>query len=172
MLGALPPLAGEVKIGSALKSGNLTQLHDNLPQSVTPQEYVTDLHLVKDHLMARNLLIRHGLTLAQTKMSIERLNPGARVRLLLTIFIASNVNLLILDEPTNHLDREASIELISSLNSYNGILIVISHDRSFLNALDLTHLYQLTPKKLQPIPSLSDYYEDIEARVKSSFTES
>ena len=49
------------------------------------------------------------------------------------------VNALVLDEPTNHLDEEAVEEVIATLNKYEGTVVVVSHDRNFLNTIKLTH---------------------------------
>jgi ATP-binding cassette subfamily F protein 3 len=64
---------------------------------------------------------------------IGELSGGERARLVFAILTAEAPNLLILDEPTNHLDIEMRESLISSLASYRGAVILITHDRNFLN---------------------------------------
>ena len=63
----------------------------------------------------------------------------------MAVLMAQGVNCLVLDEPTNHLDLEAIEQLESALTSYEGTLIVVSHDRRFLEAIDLTRSIDLTP---------------------------
>ena len=63
------------------------------------------------------------------------LSPGERTRAHLAELQARGVNLLVLDEPTNHLDLEAVEQLEAALAGYDGTLVVVSHDRRFLEAV-------------------------------------
>ena len=63
------------------------------------------------------------------------LSPGERTRAHLAELMARGVNCLVLDEPTNHLDLEAIEELETALAAYDGTLVVVSHDRRFLEAV-------------------------------------
>ena len=64
--------------------------------------------------------------------------------MLLAIFAMRKVNALVLDEPSNHLDEEAVAEVVATLNKYQGTVIVVSHDRGFLHAINLTHVMSLS----------------------------
>lgn len=81
---------------------------------------------------------------------------------------------MILDEPTNHLDIEAVAEIISSLNTYTGTVVVVSHDRTFLTTMKLTRIMHLAPQGLSEIDELEEFYsvteDSVSKVVKSSFS--
>ena len=68
----------------------------------------------------------------------DTLSPGERTRAVLARFAAQGVNCLVLDEPTNHLDLPAIEQLEQALDSYDGTLLVVSHDRRLLETVELT----------------------------------
>ncbi len=82
---------------------------------------------------ARNLLAKFGLSADHIARPSNSLSPGERTRSQLAIFSAQGVNCLILDEPTNHLDLPALEQLESALETYDGTLILVSHDRYLLS---------------------------------------
>jgi ATPase subunit of ABC transporter with duplicated ATPase domains len=84
---------------------------------------------------ARTLLAKFGLGADHVRRSCETLSPGERTRAHLAELQAAGVNLLVLDEPTNHLDLEAVEQLEQALAAWDGALVVISHDRRFLEAV-------------------------------------
>lgn len=73
--------------------------------------------------------------------------------------------MLVLDEPTNHLDEDAVTEIVSSLESYPGTIIVVSHNRDFLEALRLTRTYQLSSEGLEEMESVGSFVEELEDAV-------
>jgi ATP-binding cassette subfamily F protein 3 len=81
----------------------------------------------------RDLLARFGLTGDQMNQRIGDLSGGERSRAALARLVAEKVNVLVLDEPTNHLDLWACEALESALGEFEGTIIVVSHDRYFLN---------------------------------------
>ncbi len=87
---------------------------------------------------ARTLLAKFGLGAEHVLRACETLSPGERTRAHLAELQAAGVNLLVLDEPTNHLDLEAVEQLEQALSSWDGALVVVSHDRRFLEALAQT----------------------------------
>jgi ATPase subunit of ABC transporter with duplicated ATPase domains len=68
---------------------------------------------------------------------VARLSPGERTRAALALLQARGVNLLVLDEPTNHLDLPAIEQLEEALESYDGALLLVSHDRRLLDNVSL-----------------------------------
>ncbi len=84
---------------------------------------------------ARTLLAKFGLGVDHVGRSCSTLSPGERTRAHLAELQACGVNVLVLDEPTNHLDIEAVEQLESALAGYDGTLVVVSHDRRFLEAV-------------------------------------
>ena len=71
-------------------------------------------------------------------MPARGLSYGERTRALMATFAAREVNLLVLDEPTNHLDVAAVEQLEAALAGYDGTMVVVSHDRAFLDAVGVT----------------------------------
>ncbi|UGQ10378.1 ATP-binding cassette domain-containing protein [Yinghuangia sp. ASG 101] len=83
----------------------------------------------------RTLLAKFGLKADHVLRSAATLSPGERTRAALALLQARGVNLLVLDEPTNHLDLPAIEQLESALASYNGTLLLVTHDRRMLDAV-------------------------------------
>ena len=93
---------------------------------------------------ARTLLAKFGLGADHVSRSCATLSPGERTRAHLAELQAAGVTLLVLDEPTNHLDLEAVEQLEQALAGYDGTLIVVSHDRRFLEAVAPTRVVELS----------------------------
>jgi ATPase subunit of ABC transporter with duplicated ATPase domains len=92
---------------------------------------------------ARTLLAKFALGADDIERDVSSLSPGERTRAGLALLTARGVNCLILDEPTNHLDLEAIEELETALETYDGCLIVVTHDRRFLERLAVTRTITL-----------------------------
>lgn len=165
LTGMIQPMSGSVYIGKDLIIGNLMQEHQSLPRKITPRAYLATL-TGEDMFVAGSRVIGFGLTYHQVDMPIEDLNPGARARLLLASFSMRRVNMLVLDEPTNHLDEEAVSELTATLNEYEGIVLVVSHDRCFLESLRLSYTLVLSPQGLSRIDSIDLFVNEIEEAVE------
>jgi ATPase subunit of ABC transporter with duplicated ATPase domains len=93
--------------------------------------------------VARTLLAKFNLGADDVDRACTTLSPGERTRSHLAELMAGGVNCLVLDEPTNHLDLEAIEELESALEAYEGTLVVVSHDRHFLEAVAPTRSINL-----------------------------
>lgn len=125
---------GVMQLGSRLKIAYLPQ------QVHFEDEELTVLETFKKDVIMTETQARH--TLAQFLFygeavfkKVKGLSGGEKSRLLLCKLIQEDVNLLILDEPTNHLDIESRENLEEALQSFNGTLLFISHDRYFINKL-------------------------------------
>jgi ATPase subunit of ABC transporter with duplicated ATPase domains len=92
---------------------------------------------------SRSLLAKFGLGADQVGRAGRDLSPGERSRAVLATLMAEGVNCLVLDEPTNHLDIEAIEQLEQALASFEGTLLLVSHDRRFLESVHLTRTLQL-----------------------------
>jgi ATPase subunit of ABC transporter with duplicated ATPase domains len=92
---------------------------------------------------ARTLLAKFALGADDVERAAPGLSAGERTRAALALLSARGVNCLILDEPTNHLDLEAIAELETALESYAGCLVVVTHDRRFLERLAVTRTITL-----------------------------
>lgn len=163
--GILPPLQGRVEMGSGIKLGNMMQEHESLPRSETLLELLMKRGGLSQE-MSYATLARFGFDERQVKQSIETLSPGGRARLLLALFSAQSVNVLVLDEPTNHLDLEALEALEETLKSYKGTVLLVSHDRYFLETAELDTTYLLSDGILTRIPDYKMYVADAEARAQ------
>ena len=84
---------------------------------------------------ARSLLAKFGLGADHVLRRAATLSPGERTRAVLARFAAQGVNCLVLDEPTNHLDLPAIEQLEAALDLYDGTLLLVSHDRTLLDAV-------------------------------------
>jgi ATPase subunit of ABC transporter with duplicated ATPase domains len=85
----------------------------------------------------RTLLAKFGLKADHTSRPVDSLSPGERTRAALALLQARGVNLLVLDEPTNHLDLPAIEQLEEALESYDGALLLVTHDRRLLENVRL-----------------------------------
>jgi ATPase subunit of ABC transporter with duplicated ATPase domains len=85
----------------------------------------------------RTLLAKFGLRADHVLRAAATLSPGERTRAALALLQGRGVNLLVLDEPTNHLDLPAIEQLESALSSYNGTLLLVTHDRRMLDAVSV-----------------------------------
>ena len=92
---------------------------------------------------ARTLLAKFGLGAADVFRAASSLSPGERTRAGLALLAARGINCLVLDEPTNHLDVEAIEELERALAGYDGTVLLVTHDRRFLEAFQATRTIEL-----------------------------
>jgi ATPase subunit of ABC transporter with duplicated ATPase domains len=119
---------------------------------------------------AADLLRAFQLTSFDLRKAIHQLSPGGRTRLLLAYFAAIGANALVLDEPTNHLDLEAVEALEEALRSYAGMVLVVSHDRRFLSAIQLTDTFLLHDGRFERVPSFEAYVAGVDARARRLLT--
>jgi ATPase subunit of ABC transporter with duplicated ATPase domains len=134
LLGELPLASGRRRVGRTTRIGVLTQERT----SYAGDERVLDEFAARAGLAAepaRTLLAKFGLGAEHVERASSSLSPGERTRAQLAELQALQVNLLVLDEPTNHLDLEAVEQLESALSGYDGTVVVVSHDRRFLETL-------------------------------------
>jgi ATPase subunit of ABC transporter with duplicated ATPase domains len=93
---------------------------------------------------ARTLLAKFGLYAEHVLRPGVTLSPGERTRAELAVQVAQGASCLVLDEPTNHLDLPAVEELERTLASYDGTLLLVSHDRRFLERVGVDRVVELT----------------------------
>jgi ATPase subunit of ABC transporter with duplicated ATPase domains len=96
-----------------------------------------------DRSEARSLLAKFGLGADHVDRPGRALSPGERTRALLAELMATGVNVLVLDEPTNHLDLEAIEQLEAALDGFDGTVLLVTHDRAFLDAVEVTRTVDL-----------------------------
>ncbi|MBI3241528.1 MAG: ABC-F family ATP-binding cassette domain-containing protein [Chloroflexi bacterium] len=124
--------AGEVKIGPSVKIGHYAQEHETLNFAQTPLEAVRLARPLSEG-NAVSFLGRYLFPYRQVTQKIGDLSGGERSRLQLALLVLSDVNFLLLDEPTNNLDIASAEVLENALAEFEGAVLVISHDRYFLD---------------------------------------
>jgi len=132
ILGTEQPSLGEIKIGPSVKVGYYAQEHETLDFNQT----VIDTVRLAGNMSESNavsLLIRYLFTYQQATQKVSSLSGGERSRLQLALLVLSGANFLLLDEPTNNLDIASAEVLENALEEFNGTVLVISHDRYFLD---------------------------------------
>ena len=140
LLGTLPLARGSRRTGPAAVFGELDQARAAFT-GVLLADFGAGSGL--DQTSARTLLAKFGLGAEDVDRPAPGLSPGERTRAALALLVARGVNCLVLDEPTNHLDLEAIEQLEQALLVYRGGLVVVSHDRRFLEHLDVTRTIEL-----------------------------
>jgi ATP-binding cassette, subfamily F, member 3 len=128
----LTPSAGQIKIGPSVKMGYYAQEHETLDFNQTLIEAVRRAHPLSEGA-AVAFLKRYLFGYLQCTQTIGSLSGGERSRLQLALLVLSGVNFLLLDEPTNNLDIAAAEVLETALDEFVGTVLVISHDRYFLD---------------------------------------
>ncbi|WP_221563678.1 ribosomal protection-like ABC-F family protein [Alkalihalobacillus sp. TS-13] len=147
ILGEIEADHGNVRIGASVKIGYLSQ------QGLTGYEDWTVLDAYRDIAKveegeARYRLSRFLFFGKDVFQKVNKLSGGERTRLRLAQMMSENYNLLLLDEPTNHLDIESREALEEALEGFQGTILVVSHDRYFLNKL-MDRTYWLEDQQLK-----------------------
>ncbi|HDR4604919.1 ABC-F type ribosomal protection protein [Bacillus cereus] len=145
LLEEIEPDAGEIRIGSSVKIGYLSQhAYGNRKSNVLEafREYIAVTEGEARHILAKFLF--YGPAVFK---KVTQLSGGEKMRLRLAQLMYQDINFLILDEPTNHLDIESREVLEEALEQYNGTILAVSHDRYFLNKL-FEKTYWIDERKL------------------------
>ncbi|HXH96773.1 MAG TPA: ATP-binding cassette domain-containing protein, partial [Gaiellaceae bacterium] len=142
VLGRLPLASGSRWIGPSVVLGELEQDRAAFDTSDPLLEAFLALSALAAE-RARTLLAKFGLGEDDVHRSAASLSPGERTRALLAVLAARGVNCLVLDEPTNHLDVEAIEELERALGGYDGTVLLVTHDRVFLDRFGATRTIDL-----------------------------
>ncbi|MEP6172064.1 MAG: ATP-binding cassette domain-containing protein, partial [Rhodopirellula bahusiensis] len=137
ILGKLEPTTGSVKLGTNLKIAYFDQLRDTLDPELTVQENVGEgsdkiqVGNATKHIMG--YLQDYLFTPERARTQVKFLSGGERNRALLAKLMTQPANVIVLDEPTNDLDAETLELLEDQLVGFDGTLLMVSHDRTFLN---------------------------------------
>jgi len=140
---------GRVWLSPAANIGYLSQEVFDLPLEQTQEQYFYQ-ETFEERGKVRNLMKNLGFTSTHWTSAIGEMSMGERVKCKLMAYILADKNVLILDEPTNHLDLPSREQLEQTLAQYNGTLLVVSHDRYFLekvtNSVWEIHAQQIEKK--------------------------
>ncbi|MGH1491087.1 MAG: ABC-F family ATP-binding cassette domain-containing protein [Acidimicrobiales bacterium] len=134
LAGEQEPNEGTIKLGPRTSIGTFTQINDR-PDFVGEQAVDIIGERVPDFEAAMKALARYGLS-EQAKQRFETLSGGQKARLEILCLEKEGHNVLLLDEPTDNLDIESSEALERALDGFQGTVIAVSHDRTFLAGLD------------------------------------
>jgi ATPase subunit of ABC transporter with duplicated ATPase domains len=151
LLGRIPLDEGTASLGSGVVVGEVDQARGlflgeqallRAFEAAVPEMEPADV---------RTLLAKFGLKAEHVLRSAATLSPGERTRAALALLQARGVNLLVLDEPTNHLDLAAIEQLESALANYPGTLLLVTHDRRMLEAVQTTRRLAVDAGKVTEI---------------------
>jgi len=145
LLGRLDLAEGELTLGTGVAIGELTQAREELADGRLLPRFTAASGLNDED--ARTLLAKFGLGADHVQRDAASLSPGERTRALIALLAARGVNCLVLDEPTNHLDVPAIEELERALDGFDGTVILVTHDRRFLERFRATRTLELSPSR-------------------------
>ncbi|WP_080848913.1 ribosomal protection-like ABC-F family protein [Cytobacillus gottheilii] len=146
ILGQMEADAGEVKIGSNVKFGYLSQhIFSDIADETVMDVFRNEVRVTEGE--ARQILAGFLFYGHMVFRKVSQLSGGERMRLRLAQLMYQDTNVLVLDEPTNHLDIDSREVLEESLESYKGTILAVSHDRYFLNKL-FDRIYWIESKKV------------------------
>jgi ATPase subunit of ABC transporter with duplicated ATPase domains len=140
LLGELPLAEGNRRLGAGTVVGELDQGRQAFLTAEPVLAAFRDLSIPE----ARSLLAKFGLGADDVQRPATSLSPGERTRAALALLVARRVNCLVLDEPTNHLDLPAIEELERALVEFPGAVVLVTHDRRFLEAFQAARTVELS----------------------------
>lgn len=141
--------SGEVKIGHNVSIGYFAQNQDELlDNNKTVFQTIDDIAVGDVRLKIRDILGAFLFSGEDIDKKVKVLSGGERSRLAMAKLLLKPYNLLVLDEPTNHLDMRSKDILKNALNNYEGTLVIVSHDREFLDGL-VEKVFEFRDRKIK-----------------------
>ena len=162
----LPPDEGDFTLGTNVEIGYYDQEHHVLHPEKSLFDEISDEHPYLTNTEIRNLLAAFLFTGDDVFKLIRDLSGGERGRVSLAKLMLGNANFLILDEPTNHLDIASKEILEDALNSYEGTILYVSHDRYFINKT-AHRILELTGNHFVNYIGNYDYYLEHKAQLSA-----
>ena len=135
LVGERPADAGALRVGNSIRVAYYDQQLGQVPLDKTLYQAISDLRPQWERRMVQGHLGRFGFSGDEVQRRSETLSGGERARVALAMLMLTRANLLVLDEPTNHLDVETIEVLEDAIETYEGTVILVSHDRAMLRAL-------------------------------------
>lgn len=149
----------EMTFGARVDMGYFDQMQSDLNVDNTPVEEISDAFPHMSTTQIRTVLGRFLLKGDNALKKISTLSGGERARVALLKLVLAGSNFLLLDEPTNHLDTASREALEDTLLNYNGTMLIISHDRYFINKL-ATRILELNEDGVREYLGNYDYYAE------------
>ena len=137
LLGRITPDDGVASLGANVAIGEIDQARSQFPEDAPLGDAFESLVPEMNQAEVRTLLAKFGLKADQVTSPVGALSPGERTRASLALLQARGINVLVLDEPTNHLDLPAIEQMEEALESYEGTLLLVTHDRRLLENVRL-----------------------------------
>ncbi len=169
ILGSVAADSGEIKLGTNVQMAYYDQTHQDIDETKTPFDEISDAFPTMTSLEIRNALAAFVFTADDVFKSISSLSGGERGRLSLAKIMLKSANFLILDEPTNHLDMQSKEILEQALSDYTGTILYISHDRYFINNT-ATKVLELSKDGITQFLGNYDYYLEKKAQFETDKT--
>ena len=162
ILGDIPALGGEAKIGNRVKIGYFSQSYERLdPDQTLLDNFLTEYGMTEEQ--TRSLLggmLFHGDDVFK---EIGTLSGGQKARLVLLKLVLDGANLLILDEPTNHLDILAKETVEAALEVFDGTVLVVSHDRYLINEV-ASRIWEIENHQIRDYKGNYEFYLEEKAK--------
>lgn len=166
LMGQLEANSGRLKVGHNVEFGYYDQEQALLTGSNTVLEEIHDAYRLYTDTELRNILGRFLFQGDQVFLEVGALSGGEKARLSLLKMMLSGSNVLILDEPTNHLDIESKEVFEDALMDFPGTVIVVSHDRYFLNKIP-TRIFELGHEGITTYLGTYNYYVEKKQEIDS-----
>ncbi len=157
--GELKPRSGYLRLGSKVSIGYYDQIQSQLSYDKTAIDQLWDDYPELTQTEIRNALAAFLFYGDEVFKPVSALSGGERARLLLLRLMLAHDNLLLLDEPTNHLDIASREALEAALEDYDGTLLIVSHDRYFINRM-ATRILHMTPNGCESYMGNYDDYTE------------
>ena len=141
LLGKIKPYSGKICFYDNFNIGYLPQDGLLIRSNKTVLDYFRDLFPLLSLQEVYNTLGAFDFSREDDEKIVDNLSGGEKMRLVLSTLVEQKYDILVLDEPTNHLDMMTKEELIEAIGKYKGSIIIISHDRSFVDNLCNCLLY-------------------------------
>ncbi|MFI6363350.1 ABC-F family ATP-binding cassette domain-containing protein [Nocardia sp. NPDC050630] len=148
LLGKIQPDNGTATLGSGVEIGEVDQARGLFRGSAALADTFSVEMPDWPDAEVRTLLAKFGLRGPHVLRPCESLSPGERTRAALALLQARGVNLLVLDEPTNHLDLPAIEQLEQAIESFEGTMLLITHDRRMLDSITATRRWHMNNGRL------------------------
>lgn len=157
IMGTVPADRGEIDFGAKVETEYFDQMQENLNMEKTAMDEIWDEYPKMTQTQVRTSLGAFLFKGDEVFKPINQMSGGERARVSLLKLMLGGGNFLLLDEPTNHLDTTSREALEESLKSYEGTMLIISHDRYFINKL-ADRILELKPEGMTEYLGNYDYY--------------
>ncbi len=156
ILERIPPLAGRVRVGAAVRIGYFAQIQDYLISDKSILDTLMDAG-IPSLAETRSFLARYGFRGDEVFKLVGVLSGGERARVALALLTLQKANVLLLDEPTNHLDIPSQEVLQEVISNFNGTVLMVSHDRYLIREI-ATQVWAIAGGALHVFPEGYEQY--------------